>query len=106
MDIGPVFAIPKLLDRAGLTIADIGFLEIIEAFASQLLYCRDRLGIPEDRLNVDGGGIAVGHPSGMTGSRLAGHALIEARRRGVRWTVVSMCVAGGMGSAGLFEITD
>ena len=106
MGIGPVFAIPKLLDRAGLSIDDIGLWEINEAFASQLLYCRDKLGIDPDRLNVDGGGIAVGHPFGMTGSRLAGHALIEAKRRGVRWAVVSMCVAGGMGSAGLFEIPN
>jgi acetyl-CoA C-acetyltransferase len=106
MGIGPVFAIPKLLDRAGLSVADIGLWEINEAFASQLLYCRDKLGIDPEKLNVDGGGIALGHPFGMTGSRLAGHALIEARRRGVRWAVVSMCVAGGMGSAGLFEIPN
>lgn len=104
MGIGPVFAIPKLLARAGLTIADIGLWEINEAFASQLLYCRDTLGIDPDRLNVNGGAIAVGHPFGMTGSRLAGHALLEARRRGVRHAVVSMCIAGGMGAAGLFEI--
>lgn len=104
MGIGPVFAIPKLLERAGLTVDDIGLWEINEAFASQALYCRDKLGIDPARLNVDGGGIAIGHPFGMTGSRLAGHALIEARRRGVRYAVVSMCVAGGMGSAGLFEI--
>ena len=106
MGIGPVFAIPKLLERAGLTVDDIGLWEINEAFASQLLYCRDHLGIDPETLNVDGGGIAVGHPFGMTGSRLAGHALIEAKRRGVRWAVVSMCVAGGMGSAGLFEIPN
>ena len=106
MGIGPVFAIPKLLERAGLTVDDIGLWEINEAFASQLLYCRDRLGIDSEKLNVNGGGIAVGHPFGMTGSRLAGHALIEAKRRGVRWAVVSMCVAGGMGSAGLFEIPN
>lgn len=104
MGIGPVFAIPKLLERAGLSVEDIGLWEINEAFASQALYCRDKLGIDPAKLNVDGGGIAVGHPFGMTGSRLAGHALIEARRRGVRYAVVSMCVAGGMGSAGLFEI--
>ena len=104
MGIGPVFAIPKLLDRAGLSVKDIGLWEINEAFASQYLYCRDKLGIDPDRINVDGGGIALGHPFGMTGSRLVGHVLIEARRRGVRWAVVSMCVAGGMGSAGLFEI--
>ena len=104
MGIGPVFAIPKLLARAGLTVDDIGLWEINEAFASQVLYCRDKLEIDPAKLNVDGGGIAVGHPFGMTGSRLAGHALIEARRRGVRWAVVSMCIAGGMGAAGLFEV--
>jgi acetyl-CoA C-acetyltransferase len=104
MGIGPVFAIPKLLERAGLTIDDIGIWEINEAFASQALYCRDKLGIDPAKLNVNGGGIALGHPFGMTGSRLAGHALIEAKRRGVRYAVVSMCVAGGMGSAALFEI--
>ncbi|MGF7147078.1 acetyl-CoA C-acetyltransferase [Sphingomonas zeicaulis] len=104
MGIGPVFAIPKLLDRAGLAVADIGLWEINEAFASQALHCRDTLGIDPDKLNVDGGGIALGHPFGMTGSRLVGHALIEGRRRGVRHVVVSMCIAGGMGAAGLFEI--
>ncbi len=104
MGIGPVFAIPKLLDRAGLTVDDIGLWEINEAFASQLLYCRDKLGIDPAKLNVDGGGIALGHPFGMTGSRLVGHALLEGRRRGVRYAVVSMCIAGGMGAAGLFEI--
>ena len=104
MGIGPVFAIPKLLDRAGLTIADIGLWEINEAFASQYLYCRDKLGIDPEKINVNGGAIALGHPFGMTGSRLAGSVLLEARRRGVRYAVVSMCVAGGMGSAGLFEI--
>jgi acetyl-CoA C-acetyltransferase len=104
MGIGPVFAVPRLLDRAGLSVDDIGLWEINEAFASQALYCRDKLGIDPEKLNVNGGGIALGHPFGMTGSRLAGHALIEARRRGVRYAVVSMCVAGGMGSAGLFEI--
>lgn len=104
MGIGPIFAIPKLLEKAGLTIDDIGLWEINEAFASQALYCRDKLGIDPAKLNVNGGGIAIGHPFGMTGSRLAGHALIEARRRGVRYAVVSMCVAGGMGSAGLFEV--
>ncbi len=104
MGIGPVFAIPKLLDRAGLTVADIGLWELNEAFASQCLYCRDHLGIDPDRYNVNGGAIAVGHPFGMTGSRLLGHALIEGRKRGVRWVVVSMCTAGGMGAAGLFEI--
>lgn len=104
MGIGPILAIPKVLERAGLTIDDIGLWEINEAFASQALYCRDFLGIDPEKLNVNGGGIAVGHPFGMTGSRLAGHVLIEARRRGVRYVVVSMCVAGGMGSAGLFEV--
>ena len=106
MGIGPVFAIPRLLDRAGLKISDIGLWEINEAFASQYLYCRDKLGIDPETINVNGGGIALGHPFGMTGSRLTGHILIEARRRGVRYAVVSMCVAGGMGSAALFEITD
>ena len=104
MGIGPVFAIPKLLDRAGLKVEDIGLWEINEAFASQALYCRDTLGIDPEKLNVNGGAIAIGHPFGMTGSRLVGHALIEGRRRGVRHVVVSMCVAGGMGAAGLFEI--
>ncbi|MBC2670597.1 thiolase family protein [Novosphingobium piscinae] len=104
MGIGPVFAIPKLLERAGLSIDDIGLWEINEAFASQAIYCQRKLGIDPARLNVNGGGIAIGHPFGMTGARLTGHALIEARRRGVRYAVVSMCVAGGMGSAGLFEI--
>ncbi len=104
MGIGPVFAIPKLLDRAGLSVADIGLWELNEAFASQCLYCRDHLGIDPDKYNVNGGAIAVGHPFGMTGSRLVGHALIEGRKRGVRYVVVSMCTAGGMGAAGLFEI--
>jgi acetyl-CoA C-acetyltransferase len=106
MGIGPVFAVPKLLNKAGLTVADIGLWEINEAFASQCLYCRDTLGIDPARLNVNGGAIAVGHPFGMTGSRLIGHALIEGRRRGVRYVVVSMCTAGGMGVAGLFEIVS
>ena len=105
MGIGPVYAIPKLLQRHGLSVADIGLWEINEAFACQVLYCRDQLGIPNDRLNVDGGGISVGHPFGMSGARLVGHALIEGRRRGVRYAVISMCVGGGMGAAGLFELT-
>ncbi|WP_375270873.1 acetyl-CoA C-acyltransferase [Sphingomonas sp.] len=104
MGIGPVFAIPKLLDRAGLSVGDIGLWELNEAFASQCLYCRDHLGIDPEKYNVNGGAIAVGHPFGMTGSRLVGHALIEGRKRGVRYVVVSMCTAGGMGAAGLFEI--
>ncbi|WP_447727691.1 acetyl-CoA C-acyltransferase [Sphingomonas koreensis] len=104
MGIGPVFAVPKLLDRAGLKVADIGLWELNEAFASQCLYCRDTLGIDPEKYNVNGGAIAVGHPFGMTGARLIGHALIEGRKRGVRWVVVSMCTAGGMGAAGLFEI--
>jgi len=104
MGIGPVFAIPKLLKRAGLTIDDIGLFEINEAFASQAVYCQQKLGIDPERLNVNGGGIALGHPFGMTGSRLVGHALIEGKRRGVKHVVISMCVAGGMGAAGLFEV--
>ncbi|WP_309611998.1 acetyl-CoA C-acyltransferase [Sphingomonas sp.] len=104
MGIGPVFAIPKLLDRAGLTVADIGLWELNEAFASQCLYCRDTLGIDPEKYNVNGGAIAIGHPFGMTGARLIGHALIEGRKRGVRYVVVSMCTAGGMGAAGLLEI--
>ena len=104
MGIGPVFAIPKLLDRAGLKVSDIGLWEINEAFASQAIYCQQKLGIDPELLNVNGGGIAIGHPFGMTGSRLVGGALIEAKRRGVKYAVVSMCIAGGMGAAGLFEI--
>jgi acetyl-CoA C-acetyltransferase len=104
MGIGPVFAIPKLLERTGLKIDDIGLFEINEAFASQAIYCQRKLDIDPEKLNVNGGGIALGHPFGMTGSRLVGHALIEGKRRGVRYVVVSMCVAGGMGAAGLFEV--
>ena len=105
MGIGPLFAIPKLLARHGLGIDDIGLWEINEAFACQVICCRDRLGIPDDRLNVNGGAIAIGHPFGMSGARMVGHALIEGRRRRVRYAVVSMCVGGGMGAAGLFELT-
>ena len=105
MGIGPVFAIPKLLERTGLRIGDIGLWELNEAFAVQVLYCRDKLGTPDERLNVDGGSIAVGHHYGVTGLRLVGHALIEGKRRGVKYVVVTMCVGGGMGAAGLFEVT-
>jgi acetyl-CoA C-acetyltransferase len=106
MGIGPVFAIPKLLKRHNLEISDIGLWEINEAFACQVVYCRDFLGIPNEILNVNGGGISIGHPFGMTGARLTGHILLEGRRRGVRYGVVSMCIAGGMGAAGLFEIVQ
>lgn len=104
MGIGPVFAVPRLLERFGLKVSDIGLWELNEAFAVQVLYCRDRLGIPDDRLNVNGGAISIGHPYGMSGARMVGHALIEAKRRGERYAVVTMCVGGGMGAAGLFEV--
>ena len=104
MGIGPVFAVPKLLKQTGVKVEDIGLWELNEAFAVQVIYCRDKLGIPAERLNVNGGAIAVGHPYGMTGSRLVGHALIEGKRRGVKYVVVTMCIGTGMGAAGLFEV--
>lgn len=104
MGIGPIYAIPKLLKQHGLTVGDIGLWELNEAFACQVVYCRDHLGIDPERYNVNGGGISIGHPYGMTGARLVGHALLEGKRRGVKYVVISMCVGGGMGAAGLFEV--
>jgi acetyl-CoA C-acetyltransferase len=99
-----VFAVPRLLQRAGLKVDDIGLWELNEAFASQVIYCRDKLGIPQDKLNVDGGAVSIGHPYGMSGARMTGHALIGGKRRGAKYVVATMCIGGGQGMAGLFEI--
>ena len=104
MGIGPIYAVPKLLKKHGLKIDDIDLWELNEAFASQVIYCRDKLGIPNELLNVNGGGISIGHPFGMSGARLVGHALIEGKRRKAKYVVCTMCIGGGMGAAGLFEV--